>query len=82
MDAGVGNETLFIRDLKECAVSDARLICHSTRVSAPRIKMRIEMNHRDWPIDFIECTEDGENDGVVTTKTRAAICEDMVKGTA
>lgn len=31
------------------------------------------MNHRDWPVDFIERTEDRENNGVVAAKTRLAM---------
>lgn len=79
MDTGVGDKTLFICDVKKCSMGDARLICHSPGVSIPRVEMCVKMNHRDWPIDFIERTEDRENDGMVTTKTRP-LGKDMMKG--
>lgn len=81
MDTGIGDETLLISNVKECAVGDAGLICHSTRVSSPSIKMGIKMNYRDRPIDFIERTKDRENNCVVTAKTRPAMFEDKKKGT-
>lgn len=80
MNARVGNESFLIRDVKECSMSDARLICHSTRISTPRIKMCIKMNHRNWPIDFVERTQDRENNGMVTAKTRPGTCEDAETG--
>jgi len=38
----------------------------------PRIEMGVEMDDRHGPIDFIQRTKDGENDGVISAEAVVA----------
>lgn len=37
-------------------------------MSAPGVEVCIKVQHRDWAIYVIQCAEDRQDDGMVTTK--------------
>ena len=64
MHACVRQEPLFARDVEEGAMRDALLFVPRR----PCIEMGVEVDDRHGPVDFIQRTKDGENDGVISAK--------------
>lgn len=72
MNTRVRHELLLMREEEECSMCDPRLLaCGSgTRDNCPSVEMGVEVDNGDGSVDFMEGTEDGEDDGVVAAETR------------
>ena len=69
VDTSVSHETLFLSEIEEGAMGDARLLCRSAWVCRPCVQMRVEVDDGDGAIYLVERPEDGKHNSVVTTKS-------------
>lgn len=57
---------------EEGAMCDSRLLRRDTRVPLiriPGVKMRVQVNHRDGPIDTFQRAQDWKHDGMIAAQT-------------
>lgn len=66
MHTGVRHELLLMCEVKECAMSNARLLGGLARICWPCIEVGIEVDDRYGTIDLVQSPEDGENNGMVS----------------
>lgn len=69
VDAGVSHEALLACQVEERPVRHSRLVCARTGIRWPGVEVRVEVDDRDGPVDFVQRTEDRQDDGVVSTQT-------------
>lgn len=69
MYASVSQEAFLLGEVEEGAVSDSRLFGALARIGSPSVEMSVEMDDGDGSVYFVECTEDGEDYGMVAAET-------------
>ncbi len=54
MNARVGHEPFLLREVEERPMGDPGLLCTRTGVGGPGVKVCVEVDYRDGPIDLVQ----------------------------
>lgn len=69
--AVVGQQSFLARPVEVRAVVDGRLLgrCTPKDLGLPCVQVRVEVDHADWAVCFVDAAQQGEGDGVVAAQS-------------
>lgn len=70
----IEQEPFFVGNVEETPMRDRLFGGSGNRKATPRVKVRVKVDDRDGAVDFVQGTEDGEDNGVITSEASNNLC--------